>query len=147
MTQSMTSQGALRAQQILLLTRRLIVRIEAEIEAMTGYDADRLQDHLDATRNLVNLYRSETARLQADPSLIADISAELRTDLIEATLTLQVHMAEHERAAHAAKIVTEGLITAIAAELARHKQTHLPYNPNARLQDMHTHSLNLEKRA
>ena len=146
MTQ-ITSQGALRAQQILLLTRRLIVRIEAEIEAMAGYDADRRQDHLDATRNLVNLYRAETARLQADPSLIAGISAEMRLELIDTTVTLQGHMAEHERAAHAAKLITEGLITAIADELARHKQTHLPYNPNARLQSMPTHSLNLEKRA
>jgi hypothetical protein len=145
MSSTPQNQGALRAHQILLLTRRLMARIEAEIDAMAGYDAAALQDQLEATRNLVNLYRAETARLKADPSLLHGITAAQKSELIAATLALQAHMAEHERAASAAKTVTEGLIGAIAAEIARHKQTHLPYNPDARLQSLASHSLKLEK--
>ncbi len=81
------------------------------------------------TSRLANLYRHESQRIRADPSQIADAPRDLRLRLIRATEAFDAVIARQGRALTAAKTITEGLVHAIAHEVAAERTKGAAYGP------------------
>ena len=116
-----------RAEQLLALTERLTAlvvdetsRIRARQPLLEGAPADEKQ-------RLANAYRLELARVKDDRSLIEGAPAALLDQLRERTARLQEELDSHEAALSAIKVVTEGLVQAMAEEIARQRNGEAPY--------------------
>jgi hypothetical protein len=120
-----------RVEQLTILTERLTELIALEAQA---FEQGRPQDaaaQLDETSRLANVYRHESARVRANPSLVASAPMALRTRLIRATEAFDAVLARQGRALEAAKTVTEGLVRAIADEVASQRAGASGYGPRA----------------
>lgn len=107
-----------RVEQLIILTERLTGMMRRESEA---FEAHRPNDALGGaaeTSRLANLYRHESLKVRKDPGLISSASQRLRRKLIDATRAFDAALARHGRAVGAAKEITEGLVKAIAEEMA-----------------------------
>lgn len=110
-----------RAEQLLLLTDRLIEyiadetrRIEARGPPLDGAAADE-------KNRMANAYRLELARIKQDRALLEGAPAALLDLLKQRTATLHEHLARHETALGAVKLITEGLVQAMAEEISRQR--------------------------
>ena len=120
-----------RVDQLIILTERLTALLAEECRA---FEARRPQDaapHVEETQRLANLYRHESARVRADPSLVSGAPQAQRQRLIKATEAFDAVLARHARALAAAKTVTEGLVRAIAEEVAGQRTAVSAYGPGA----------------
>ncbi len=122
-----------RAAQLLLITERLSAliaaetqRIEARLPPLEGAEAE------EKTR-LANAYRLELTRIKHDRSLIEGASPETLTKLRAATETLHVAMAAHETSLNAVKVISEGLVHAMAEEIARLRGGETGYQASGNL--------------
>ena len=121
-----------RAEQLTALTERLTDRIAQDTRA---FEARRPQDaaaRQPQTAELAALYRQETLRVRQNPALVSAASPELRQRLVRATEAFESVLARHGRVLTAARIVTEGLVQAIAAEVAATRAPAAGYGPSAR---------------
>jgi hypothetical protein len=135
-----------RVEQLIVLTERLTKFLKAELKA---FEARRPQDAAATsaeTQRLANLYRHESARIRADPSLIAGAPPALRRRLIEATKVFDAVLARHGRALYAAKTITEGLVRAIAEEVAVQRRRVAAYGPEARQHKADASAITLNRR-
>ncbi|HVI33112.1 flagellar basal body protein [Phenylobacterium sp.] len=122
-----------RVDQLIILTERLTELIALECQA---FEARRPQDaaqHMDETARLANLYRHESTRVRAEPRLVSGAPKDQRLRLIRATEAFDAVLARQGRAIEAAKTVTEGLVRAIAEEVAGQRQQASGYGPGATL--------------
>jgi len=110
-----------RAEQLLLVTDRLAAivaeetqRIEARQPPLEGPDADE-------KNRLANTYRLELARIKQDPALIQAAPPALLQRLKQRTLALHECLAKHELSLNAVKIISEGLVQAMAEEIVRQR--------------------------
>lgn len=118
MTDAATLNATARVRQLTDLTRRLTARLGEESKA---FESRRPQDAaatMAATQDLANSYRRESAQLKANPASVAAAPAADRTALIRATEAFEAVLSRHARAVEAARIVSEGLVRTIAAEVA-----------------------------
>ena len=120
-----------RVDQLILLTDRLTTLVAAQAQA---FESRRPQDAaplIEETSRLANLYRKESAQIRARPELIAGAPMADRVRLTRATEAFDAVLARQARALEAAKTVTEGLVRAIAEEVAaqRHKGAPDGYGP------------------
>ena len=107
-----------RAAQLTELTERLTGRLAIET---AFFEARRPQDAaagMEETQRLANTYRRESQRIKADPALLAGAPLAARQALLTATQGFETALARHNHAVEAAKIITEGLLKAIAGEVA-----------------------------
>ena len=113
-----------RVDQLILLTERLTELVALEAQA---FESRRPQDaalYVEETAKLANIYRHESARVRANPDLVKACPLNQRIKLIRATEAFDAVLARQGRALEAAKTVTEGLVRAIADEVAaQRKQT------------------------
>jgi hypothetical protein len=136
-----------RVEQLIALTERLTERIAAELAA---FEARRPQDAAagqDETHKLANLYRHESMRVKADPSLLAGAPAELRRRLVRATETFDSVLARHSRALEAAKTITEGLVQTIAREVAAARAPAAGYGAGGRATNGDASAVTLNRKA
>lgn len=119
-----------RAAQLLVLTQRLIAiaqdekqRIEARQPLSGGAQAEE-------KNRLANAYRLELARIHQDPALIVGAPEHLLAELRRSTALLHETMAAHNEALGAIKLVTEGLVHAMAEEVARQRGAGARYSAN-----------------
>jgi hypothetical protein len=120
-----------RVDQLILLTERLTGLVAEQAKA---FEAHRPQDaaiHVEETGRLANLYRHESARIRSAPDLIAGGNLAQRTRLRRATEAFDAVLARQGRAVEAMKTVTEGLVRAIAEEVASQRQKGSSYGPGA----------------
>ncbi len=110
-----------RAEQLILLTERLTAliqqetgRIEARLPPLEGAEADE-------KNRLANAYRLELARIKQEPSLIDAAPPALLTTLRRKTEILHEALAAHDVALGAVKLITEGLVHAMAEEVSRQR--------------------------
>lgn len=134
--------GSDRARQLLALTRRLNDRLMRETEILEAHRPQDLHDGIEETRQLSNLYRLETARIKADPSLLGGMTLPDKTALREATIVFQERLHRYEHAISAAKTVTEGIIAAVAEDLNRLRGQVATYGARGRTSDVGPQSLN-----
>jgi len=120
-----------RVDQLIILTERLTDLITLEAQAFEERRPQDVAPHIEETARLANLYRHESTRVRANPALVETASAAQRTRLIRATEAFDAVLARQGRAIAAAKTVTEGLVRAIADEVASHRQQTACYGPGA----------------
>lgn len=126
------NDAADRVDQLIILTERLT---EVVAKQCQSFEQHRPQDAavlMEEANRLANLYRHESTRVRADPSLVMSAPAEIRQQLIRATEAFDAVLARHGRAVMAAKFVTEGLVRAIAEEVASQRDSLSSYGPGAR---------------
>jgi hypothetical protein len=123
-----TAQDAAeRVDQLILLTERLTGLIA---DAALAFEQRRPQDALkdvEETSRLANLYRHESTRVRADPGLVAAAPLDQRTRLVRATEAFDAVLARQGRALEAAKTITEGLVRAVAEEVAAQRTRSVSY--------------------
>jgi hypothetical protein len=126
------NDAADRVDQLIILTERLTELVAEQCRAFEQHrpqDAARLMEE---SGRLANLYRHESTRVRADPGLVISAPRELRQRLIRATEAFDAVLARHGRAVDAARTVTEGLVRAIANEVASQRQQLAGYGPTAK---------------
>lgn len=123
-----------RAEQLLLMTERLTAlaaedtrRIEAREPLLDGPEADE-------NSRLANAYRLELARIKQDQALIQGAPSELLTQLRRRTVDLHEALAAHEMALNAVKVISEGLVHAMAEEVARQRGSDAGYSAQGALE-------------
>lgn len=124
--------AAERVEQLILLTDRLTGLVALEAQAFENRRPQDAVAYLEETARLANIYRHESARIRADPTLIAGVASARRHHLVRATEAFDAVLARQARAIGAAKTVTEGLVRAIAEEVAVQRNRSASYGPGAR---------------
>lgn len=122
-----------RVAQLIVLTERLTELIAAQALAFEQHRPQEAAAYIEETSKLANLYRHESARVRANPSLVAEAPLAERTRLIRATEAFDAVLARQARALEAAKTVSEGLVRAIAEEVVAQRQrgSAATYGPDA----------------
>ncbi len=122
-----------RVEQLLALTERLTAMLGRETRAFESRKPHEAAETIEETGRLANLYRHESARIRREPALVAGASPAARVRLMDATVGFEAVLARHERALSAAKTVTEGLVRAVAEEVASTRNPAAGYGPGARM--------------
>ncbi len=134
-------------ERLILLTRQLTERMQADSEAFEARRAFEAADRMEETAKLANLYRHESARVRQNPGLVAGAPPQLRERLVEASRGFDAALTRHGQALHAAKTVTEGIVRTIAEEVARNRSAGVGYGPTARIHDASSAAITLNRRA
>lgn len=125
------NDAADRVDQLIILTERLTDLIGQECRAFEARRPHEAVGNIDETSRLANLYRHESLRVRADVGLVQGAPLEKRMRLIRATEAFDAVLARHGRALEAAKTVTEGIVRAVAEEVANNRATGAGYGPSA----------------
>jgi hypothetical protein len=136
-----------RAEQLLALTERLTDVLAIEAAAFEQRRPHEVAAGAAETARLANLYRRESARIKADPSFAGELSPTTRATLIRATEAFEAVLARHGRAVAAARTISEGLVQAIAEEVAATRQARTPYGADARAGTADASAIALNRRA
>lgn len=123
----MTTEADDRADQLAAMTQRLSSLVELEIAAVKARRLDGAGADWDEKERLVHAWRIEVSRVKADPGLLAGISPDRKAVLREAAQALEANLEAHARALNASKVVTEGLVRSIAAEIASARSAPAAY--------------------
>lgn len=118
-----------RILDLIALTERLTALIAEQAQA---FEARRPQDaahNMEETTRLANTYRHEAQRVREDPLQLSGAPLALRARLIRATEAFDAVIARQGRALTAAKTITEGLVHAIAHEVAIQRNRGAAYGP------------------
>ncbi|HEX8231826.1 MAG TPA: flagellar basal body protein [Caulobacteraceae bacterium] len=141
------TDAADRVDQLIRLTERLTGLLATEATAYEARRPHEVASQVEETARLANAYRHESARIKADPSLVASASAPARERLIRATEAFEAVLARHGRALHAAKAVAEGLVQAIAQEVADARAAISPYQAGGRQAPANASAITLNRTA
>jgi hypothetical protein len=122
--------AAHRVEQLLLMTERLA--------ALAAEDTRRIQARQplpdgDEKNRLANAYRLELARIKQDHTLVQDAPPALLDRLRRSTVALHETLAAHEMALNAVKVVSEGLVHAMAEEVVRQRDSAANYSASGAL--------------
>lgn len=120
-----------RVEQLILLTERLTDLIAKQANAFEARRPHEAAQYVDEVAKLANLYRHESARVRANVALVAQAAPARRQRLVRATEAFDAVLARQGRAVGAAKTVTEGLVRAIAQEVADQRPQAVGYGPGA----------------
>jgi hypothetical protein len=134
-------------EQLIGLTEKLTERIRLDTEAFEARRPHEAARRIDETAQLANLYRRESARVRQDPSLVAGAPKELRARLMRASEGFEAALQRHGKSIYAVKTVTEGVVRAIAEEVARVRATHGAYGPGGSAPVASTTAIALNRRA
>jgi hypothetical protein len=118
-----------RAEQLLLLTKRLTDLIERETSLFRARRPLEAAPFRDEKAKLANLYRQETAQIAREPALVAGARLENRQALNDATVRLYAVLDEHRQAIEALQEISEGLVKAIAGYVAELRAGDAAYGP------------------
>jgi hypothetical protein len=122
------ADAADRVDQLIILTERLTDLIAAQAQAFEQHRPQDAAAGMDEISRLANLYRHESARVKADPTLIAGVTPAARAALVRATEAFDAVLARQGRAVEAARTVTEGLVKCIADEVAAQRTQGSTYS-------------------
>ncbi len=115
----LADHAADRAEQMLALTARLTTLLEAETRLIEARQPPLSGAEGDEKARLANLYRQELTRIAEDRELIRAAPARLIDRLRTETARFRIALKAHERALVGVKEVSEGLVKAIAEEIAK----------------------------
>ncbi|HWF78109.1 MAG TPA: flagellar basal body protein [Caulobacteraceae bacterium] len=91
-------------------------------------------------------YRNGSAHVRANPQLLQAATPQLRARLLRATEAFDAVLQRQGRALAASKTVTEGLVKAVAEEIAAHRNVGQAYGPKATRRPIAT-AITLNQRA
>ncbi len=118
---ALTVNASARVRQLIDLTQALTRRLSDELAAFEAQRPQDVAEGLAETQELANRYRRESAQLKADPSGLAHAPAADRAALIKATEAFEAILGRHARAGEAARIISEGLVKTLAAEIRQQR--------------------------
>jgi hypothetical protein len=124
--------AAERVRQLTTLTERLTDLVAQQCQQFEQHRPQEAAQLMSEAAKLANLYRHESMRVRSDPGLVSAAPLELRQRLVQATEAFEAVLARHGRALQAARTVTEGLVRAIANEVASQRAQASGYGPTAR---------------
>lgn len=136
-----------RVEQLIVLTERLTAMMVEQCQAFEQHRPQDVADQMDEMTRLANLYRHESVRVRNTPALIEDASLDLRMRLMRSTEGFDAVLARQGRALEAARTVTEGLVRAIADEVASQRSSGSGYGPGAEGKTGDARAITLNKRA
>jgi thioesterase domain-containing protein len=117
-----------RAEQLLLITERLSAMVAEETRRIDAREPPMEGAEADEKNRLANAYRLELARIKQEPSLIQAAPQPLLQKLRARTEALHAHLAKHELSLNAVKIISEGLVQAMAEEIVRQRNSAANYS-------------------
>ncbi len=123
-----------RVEQILIVTERLTALIEKETRLIERRQPPLSGAEAEEKNRLVNAYRLEMTRIGHDRTLIDTAPAPLLQRLRAQTANLHEQLALHETALGAVKLITEGLVQAMAEEVVRQRGGGAGYGAGGSLQ-------------
>jgi len=132
MTDAATLNATARVRQLIDLTTRLTARLSEESRIFESHRPHDAAAALAGTQDLANTYRRESAQLKASPASVAAAPAADRVALIRATEAFEAVLSRHARAVEAARIVSEGLVQTIAAEVAGQRGSPSAYGASGK---------------
>ena len=124
-------EAADRVDQLTGLTDRLTALITQECKAFEERKPHEVALTLDETARLANLYRHESVRVRNNVDLVQAAPLAKRMRLMRSTEAFEAVLARHGRALEAARSVTEGIVRAVANEVAATKATGVGYGDSA----------------
>ena len=124
-----------RVEKMIELSERLTELVAQDAQAFEQRRPLDVARNLEESSRLANLYRHEAARLRAAPHLIEQAPIQVRARLVRATEAFEAVLARQGRALEAARTVTEGLVRAIAEEVASQRAGAGSYGPGASAPD------------
>ena len=136
-----------RVDQLIAVTRRLTDLLAAETRAFEARRAHDATLNMEEVARLANIYRRESARIRQDPALVAGAPESKRNLLMQLTQSFEAVLARHGRALAAAKTITEGLVHAIAEEVASHRSAGPGYGPTAKGRPADASAITLNRKA
>ena len=135
------------ATQLIHLTERLTDRLAEETRAFEAHRPQDAAPGVAETGRLANLYRHEAARVKLNPDMLAGAALETRRRLIRATEAFEAVLARHGRAVSAAQFISEGLVRAMAEEIAKSRSRAAGYGPVARVAPSNAAAIAVNRRA
>jgi hypothetical protein len=136
-----------RAEQLITLTERLTERLSLELRAFEKRRPHEAAPSMAETATLANIYRRESAKVKADPSLLKGASQALITQLRKVTEVFDAVLARHNAMLTAARTLTEGLVRAIASEITRQRAPVSLYGANAKARAPDAGAVTLNRKA
>jgi hypothetical protein len=137
-----------RINQLVALTERLTALIAEQARA---FEARRPQDaaaRIEETSQLANLYRHESLKLRQQAPMLNKLSKAQHQRLTRATEAFDAVIARQGKALAAVKTVTEGLVQAIATEIASQRNANAAYGPRGyKTQPLYAAPVTLNQRA
>ena len=143
----MNAETTERVDDLIALTERLTGVVAEQAKC---FESRRPQDaaaYVEEMGRLANLYRHESARVRANPGLVSGLAPAQRSRLVRATEAFDAVLARQNRAVAAAKTVTEGLVRAIAEEVAVQRQQGSTYGATGSTGVGSATAITLNKRA
>ena len=132
MTDAATLNATARVRQLIDLTNRLTARLSEESKVFESHRPQDAAAALAGTQDLANAYRRESAQLKANPASVVAAPAADRVALIRATEAFEAVLSRHSRAVEAARVVSEGLVQTIAAEVAGQRGSPSAYGASGK---------------
>lgn len=130
-----TLNATARVRQMIDLTERLTGRLADEAAAFETRRPQDVAATVGQTQDLANAYRRESARIKAAPSELSPAPVQERQKLIAATRSFEAILSRHALAVEAARIISEGLVKTIAAEVADQRGSPSAYGASGRASD------------
>ncbi|MEQ1820756.1 MAG: flagellar basal body protein [Terricaulis sp.] len=124
--------AAHRVEQLLMMTERLAA-LAAEDTRRIEARVPLLEAESDEKNRLANAYRLELARIKQDYALIQTAPPTLLDRLRQSTVALHKVLDAHELALNAVKVVSEGLVHAMAEEVVRQRGSGANYSAKGAL--------------
>jgi hypothetical protein len=118
-----------RIEHLIALTERLTTLVADQAQAFEARRPHEAALNMEETSRLANLYRQEAQRARGEGKPFADAPLVLRAKLVRATEAFDAVIARQGRALGAAMKVTEGLVHAIAEEVANQRSAQSGYGP------------------
>ena len=128
------------------LTERLTKLLADQARAFEQHRPQDAAAGLAVVTELTAKYRAGSAHVQADPRLLPAAPPELRARLLRATEAFEAVLQRQGRALAASKTVTEGLVKAVAEEIATRRGVGQGYGPGATRRPLAT-AITLNQRA
>jgi hypothetical protein len=128
----MTDLATARARQLIALTEGLTERLSRETQAFEARRPQAVAAGLAETQEMANAYRRESAQLKANPAMLAGAPPTERLALIRATQAFEAVLSRHSHAVEAARTISEGLVKAIAEEVAAARPPASAYGASGR---------------
>lgn len=126
------AEATTHVHRLIGLTEALSARLETETRAFAARRPQDIVPELARTQDMANLYRRETAQLKATPALAASAPVAERSRLIRATEHFEAVLARHSASVQAARVISEGIVQAIAAEVAASRASGTGYGASGK---------------
>lgn len=127
MTELAVSNPTERAQELIRLLTRLTTLFVEETKHFNNRQPHLTVSYQNEKTRLATIYRREAQLLKSDPSRLKGLAPDLKEQLKDTTRQFEKAVAENGIAVEALKVLTEGMVKAIADEAVRQKQADAGY--------------------